>query len=446
MHLRLMALLVALTTILLLGGCGGATEGESSGDSSGDSSGGSGNISTETTIRDYNQAFEGVVVKNYDFCTASQAWEGANLDELSNTEALALLNSFIQTGDRLAASMESLNTTVTSKFTGISLLRGVSEEYQSPSKGASDEILSLVPGADNGLSPGLVKSIGDLPKDALADVQKAMADYPNYADGNSTDADFFAAELKELRRKHTVKAVNTGVSTYMGVAGGLIGGGTAGYLITAGVVTVSAPAAVVVGAGVLGGYIGGKIINWMFTPSSCKSKAQDTCTLTTGNIAAEGKIPNIFGEGGTLIFEIDGYAPITITNFTPPKDGQEMVIDFHPVPIDQVEEGESITVGFEEIVSTATECSDITSITAVPSPTNPGPWQNVTVTATVYPAIEGCSASYSMSGTDGYALSGSPTTNASGAFSFTIPGAKEGVHDTVSVRSNGKSHTVVYTF
>lgn len=335
--------------VVFLSGCGGSS------DSSSDPS----NSEIAATIRGYNQAFEGVVVKNHHFAVATQQWDGADLDSLSNTQALDLLNSFIEAGDVLKGSMDTLNTTIPSKSANNGQLEVLSPTYVYgiALKGATDELISLVPGDDSGLSPGLAKSIGDLPKGARIDVQKAMKDYPHYADGNSPDAYLFAQELKAIRREHSLKAVNTGVSSYMGVAGGLIGAGAAGYLISAGVVAVSAPAAVVVGAGVLGGYIGGKVINWMFTPSSCSTTTNTKvatataadCFLTTGNIAAGGKIPNMFGEGGTLIFEIDGFAPITITNFYPPKDGHELVIDFQPVPVDQVVAGGTITVGFEEI-------------------------------------------------------------------------------------------------
>ncbi|PLX84262.1 MAG: hypothetical protein C0617_08340 [Desulfuromonas sp.] len=456
--LRNVFLVGFLVFSLALAGCGGGGDGSEilddlfgddttnpGDDSNGDDTGSPGSVALTTSIAGYNDAFEDVVAKNHVFAVAAHAWEGANLDALSNAEAMVLLNAFIDTGEDLAAAMEALNASVDA----VSASKGVlslGSGLSIPQKGAGDEALNLVPGLDNGLSPGLVKAVGDLPKAALEDVKKLMAEYPQYNNPDSTDAELFAHELKQVRQKHLVKAAETGVSSYMGVSGGLIGAGTAGYLISAGVITVSAPAAVVIGAGALGGYIGGKIINWMFTPSSCSSKASDVCTLTTGNIGADGKIPNLFGAGGTFVMEIDGYAPITITNFQPPANGKEMVIDFKPVPLDEVAPGETITVDFEEVVSVSNSCSDIVSVTAVPSPLDPGPWTDVTVTATVYPVVSGCTVSFSMFGTDDYSKSDSPATDSSGAASFHIPGGAEGVHDTVTIRANGLTNTVVYTF
>jgi len=147
-----------------------------------------------------------------------------------------------------------------------------------------------------------------------------------------------------------------------------------------------------------------------------------------------------------MIISIPGYVPIVITNFNPPKSGNQLTIDFTPIPVDSDNPSATITVNYNEIAATATSCSQILSITGLPSPLDPGPGQGVTVTATVFPAIAGCDISFSITGTDGYSNTDTPKTNASGQASFFIPGGDEGVHDTVSMGSNGKTHVVTYTF
>jgi hypothetical protein len=86
-------------------------------------------------------------------------------------------------------------------------------------------------------------------------------------------------------------------------------------------------------------------------------------------------------------------------------------------------------------------------VTATPNPPDPGPYQGVTVTATIFPFVSGCQISFSIVGTDGYTNSETYETDANGQASFYIPGAEEGVHDIVTITaSNGNTYTVTYTF
>ncbi|MBF0224310.1 MAG: hypothetical protein HQK76_02545 [Desulfobacterales bacterium] len=401
--------------------------------------------STQTTlsesIKGYHSSLENLVVKNHAFVESVQAWEGANLDSMDVTSALALVNKFITSGENLSSAIENLNAQA-SQCANLSKSKALS-------KSASDEMISLVPGLDSGASPALAKTIGDIPKEALADVKAAMAKYPNYQT-DTIDAEDLMTELKAIRGKHLVKAYNAGVSSYAGVSGGFIGAGTAGYLISAGVITVNAPVLVVVGAGALGGYAAGKVISWLFTPSSCSTKAMmrssGSCTLNTGTVASGGALPSIFGEKGTIVISVPGFVPVTITNFNPPQDGKKLIIDFKPVPIDSADPGDSITVNFEELVPTANACSDILSASIVTTPPDPDPYQSVSVTVSVFPSMDGCDVKYDVLGTDNYHASGTKQTSSTGQISFSIPGGAKGVHDTVNITTNGKTYTLVYTF
>ena len=82
------------------------------------------------------------------------------------------------------------------------------------------------------------------------------------------------------------------------------------------------------------------------------------------------------------------------------------------------------------------------------NPPDPGPNESVTMTIGIIPAKAGVEITYSMSGTDGYSLSGTVATDANGEISFVIAGGAEGVIDTinVSVPSEGLEGSVQYTF
>lgn len=82
------------------------------------------------------------------------------------------------------------------------------------------------------------------------------------------------------------------------------------------------------------------------------------------------------------------------------------------------------------------------------NPHDPGPGENVTMTIQIFPAEAGVTIEYNVSGTDGYADSGSPTTNAEGKIEFNIPGGAEGITDTinVSVPSKSLSGSTSYSF
>lgn len=87
------------------------------------------------------------------------------------------------------------------------------------------------------------------------------------------------------------------------------------------------------------------------------------------------------------------------------------------------------------------------NLLVIASPSNPNPGQSVLVTATVNPIQEGVKILFSVSGTDGYSLVGSPLTGQDGKISFSIIGGAKGVVDTVTVTiEGGISKTFSYTF
>lgn len=80
------------------------------------------------------------------------------------------------------------------------------------------------------------------------------------------------------------------------------------------------------------------------------------------------------------------------------------------------------------------------------NPPDPGPWENVVVTANILNSVTGTSVNWSVSGTDGYSNSGTSTTDENGDISFSIPGGGEGVTDTVTITVGPVTEEFTYTF
>lgn len=81
-------------------------------------------------------------------------------------------------------------------------------------------------------------------------------------------------------------------------------------------------------------------------------------------------------------------------------------------------------------------------------PADPGPNEDVTVYAKVYPPEWGLAISFSVEGTDGYYNAKTEVTNSEGICTFEIPGGGEGVVDVVTVKivSTGATRTITYDF
>jgi len=65
------------------------------------------------------------------------------------------------------------------------------------------------------------------------------------------------------------------------------------------------------------------------------------------------------------------------------------------------------------------------------TPADPGTFQDVTITAQIFPPTQGVVIEVQMHGTDDYAASNTGTTNAMGKVFLSIPGAASGIVDDV---------------
>lgn len=121
-----------------------------------------------------------------------------------------------------------------------------------------------------------------------------------------------------------------------------------------------------------------------------------------------------------------------------------------PKLIENVDTTESPVVGYEntDLEDYDPNAGGQYALLVIASPADPGPNQDVTVTAQISPATAGVPVNMSVSGTDGYSNSIETTTDASGRASLSIPGGAEGVTDTVTVTlpGNGVSQTMSYAF
>jgi len=388
-----------------------------------------------TTVTDYNTSVASVVTTSQSFLVSNKDWEGADFNSLSAQQVKDVANAFLVNGDSFTNAMNDLNTKASDVQDA---KRTLAPGADSGSPVAASGVVNLVPGI-KGVSPGLANNVAETIQGAK---DGAAACDPLF----DSDPNAYKTCMDKLRQKQLLKAAGIGISTVMGTGAAIIVGGAA--------TAAAAPAAIVIGGAALAGVVVGKTVSWLW--SKCGGGGSrmrngvlytgESCSMSTGQTNAGTKIPSTTSGGGTLVIAIPGYVPVTIENFNPPADGRQITIDFTPIPIDQAGSVSEITIDYSDIAPTASSCSDVFSVTAVSSPSDPGPGQSVDVIATLFPAISGCSISFSIVGTDGYSKSGSPSSNSSGQASFHIPGGADGVHDVVSVGFGSSTYTVTYTF
>lgn len=143
-------------------------------------------------------------------------------------------------------------------------------------------------------------------------------------------------------------------------------------------------------------------IVWEAWDDPCPPGSGDVANPCPSNISAGG-VENIVAQ------TTDSYS-------LPPRTGY--------APIAVLPEGEAGAAG---------DCDGVFFIASLtPNPSDPGPGQDVEVTARVSPLIEGCVLAMSIAGTDNYANWANIATNKSGEAAFFIPGGADGVVDVVT--------------
>lgn len=111
-------------------------------------------------------------------------------------------------------------------------------------------------------------------------------------------------------------------------------------------------------------------------------------------------------------------------------------------------QGTVVAVNTNEQQEEEEEEPSLYTLSVVASPADPGPDQDVTVTAIISPPTEGIEIYFHIIGTDGYGDTATLLTNTEGKASFGIPGGAGEVRDTVTVRivKTGQERVFSYVF
>jgi len=380
--------------------------------------------------QELSQKSSSVVDANEKFILASQAYF-ADTTEASLSEIIQLKDDYIAKGEELADAIEDYNLTI-SKLNLI----------QSSQKQSRD-----LPGGPAGPIPvTLPLSIREAINNAKVDANNIINDYNS---GNISEEEAIA-RINKAKTQHTLNTVGTGFAA----VGGTFASGIAYLGLTAakvGAVTVGGVAIssgiVITGVGIAAG-VGIKML-WNYCSGSKSRESNGTCFMSTFQGETGKPISVPYNFTGSLTIFVEGKGPVTIDNLEV-KDGKIIEVSTDPADIDDItwddlnNPDESVETKENDWSEYSTE---LVGITATNSPVDPGPGESVSVTAHVIPPLPGIEVYFTISGTDGYSSSGTYTTDSSGnAGSFYIPGASEGVVDTVTITAKDKKTTIIYVF
>ncbi|EKD42504.1 MAG: hypothetical protein ACD_73C00132G0002 [uncultured bacterium] len=316
---------------------------------------------------------------------------------------------------------------------------------------------------EQSIDPSGVDSLNSVTDSMLAKKQECDALFALVPSLPSTPADFAKlAAAQTCAQEAQALAIANGfdavvISGAGGVTGGAIGAGVVIYL--GGTVLSGGGVIVVTVAGVVGSRIASYI--WSVCQSSSSnlkkllfaSSGSDVCAFNSAKGYTGESLPvQAVGTGSLQVF-VEGCAPVTLSGVTI-SNGQSLAVSVTCEELTDSITEDDVNSASESSSTTAStaatvSCADIAGIVASNSPTDPGPTDAVTVSATTIPPATGCSVAYSMSGTDGYTQAATLSSDSSGSVSFTIPAAgQSGIVDTISINesSSGKMSTVTYVF
>ncbi|MBI2341058.1 MAG: hypothetical protein HYU99_11945 [Deltaproteobacteria bacterium] len=420
---RLLSRILPAFLVMAYGHCGAGGEGDGS----------SGGTSFGDTVSELNDQEDEVNATTFSFAQAYEGFFGADLDSLTADEVRSAVDDFTSSGDDFVDAAETYSDLLESYQGDVSAsLSALETKFQSA-------------GVDT-----LTSDVGGVIRDTKTGEENCRAEHDP-----ETDPSGYKTCIDQLRQTQLTNVANIGVGAVVSSGAGAIAGLAAG--------AAGAPVLVVVGATVGVGLVVGLVWTWCTSSSSSLSddilavSSGDTCNFTScqGTVRelSDGRkavICSVPPGTGTLTIHPSGGVPIA----------QDVTIDSSGVTVDISDcdaDEESATAEDAEDCNSSTEeetgaeaegssCSEVATISANNSPADPSPGEDVTVTATVFPTVSGCTVDFGISGTDGYSNSDSPTTDSGGSASFTIPGGAEGVVDTVTIESSSVSTTIVYTF
>lgn len=384
-------------------------------------------------------------------------------------------NAFLTLKPDNAANVGELQTALTNYSTALSSFGKLVSDLSA----LDDIVLGNAPSGQTVAEtpPELFQQIGSLGVDAIVDDVNSLAQ--KLADKKAACEALFRqvpslpttpADFEKLERaRQCVKeaqefAVQAGFdAAVVNVGGGVVGGaaGAAGVIYFGGTV-LSGGGLLVIG---VVGFIGSKVASYIFT--SCTGSSSNlvrpeaetlssgfsSCAVSSAKGVTGQSLPlKAIGTGALQVF-VEGCAPVGFGNITI-ADGQAVAINIECEPADDNVKKDDVTGASQNSSATMGEpapgtCAEVVNIGVTTTPSDPGPFDNVSVTVATLAPAAGCSLRYAVAGTDGYSAANTLTTDAAGQATFGIPAAKrEGVVDTVVVTEAtfGLSTTITYTF
>ncbi|MBT3173316.1 MAG: hypothetical protein HN336_00580 [Lentimicrobiaceae bacterium] len=375
------------------------------------------------SVSEYSSSVNNVYDAQYNFIVKNQEFETVDFTSMPIEDVKPYVDEYIASAQQY---LDALNHIVEFENNKKSSAKNLLD-------GPDCSLLDFVPTLDNGLGPGLVKSVGDIVKknnEEMAQIQK------DWEDGLISANEYYEA-VGKLPQKNGGKALGLGVGAIMGTGAAIVTGAVVG--------TATAPAIATIA--IVGGTVG-VLTTWYANWTMNNKDGDPQYFMLTGKTEVGGSIPlNMFGANANIVVSIDGYAPVAIANFKLPDGGINKTIEIDAVKLEDADWGGSTEVCLYEEPMTASSCTEVQFVSGSPSPSDPGPGEGVTVTATLVPPVADCSISFSIVGTDGYSNSATNNSDVGGQATFYIPGGDEGVVDNVTITSsNGKTYTVTYVF
>jgi len=250
------------------------------------------NLATyNTTVVNLNNSLE-------DFIQKAQTFEGTNFTGMTHDQSKQIVDDYISSGEKLKSDLDLI---LAQQGGSGKLLKSSKEGKDAPCKPED-----LLPGGTGGVSPSLVKQVGDLISSTKGDVAKIEEQH----NSGQIDDNTYNAALNTLKTQKLAKTFNLGFGAVSGTGAAVFVGIAAG--------TAGAPALVVIGAATATGLVVGVACTWIcswYTGSKLKNGQDSTALyfMTTGKSKLGDPIPStMMNNGATLTICIDGYTPVCV--------------------------------------------------------------------------------------------------------------------------------------
>lgn len=379
------------------------------------------------SVEGFSYTLKEVNVNLVDFINKAQAYETTDVSTMPIDDVKPFMDNYILSAELY---LESINKV-------LAIQENKKKSYfKDIVDGPDCSAIDFVPGNFTGLNPALAKAVGDLIEETKGEVDEIQYKWKS----GEIDDNTYTAAMNQLKVEKPIKAVDIGFGAVMGTGAAMVVGLAAMPTALSALATVTVVTAT--------GAVVGATATWVASWYRGDKDGEPSYYMLTGTTEAGNSLPlNLFGENASLMINIDGYAPVSLSNFELPVTGIKKIIEIEGVKIGDAEMDGSTQVCFYKEEMENVSCDEVQLVTAGPSPLDPGPYVGVTVTATLIPIAVGCNISFSIVGTDGYSNSANYSSNEVGQASFYIPGGDEGVVDNVTVTTaNGKTYTVTYVF